>query len=171
MPNTQNFNDEQFQSSTDYDYYRTQFELLKSASLAASVIRSNRLDENPLFNPALRHPGLIGSALAYVRDAVSSLKEEIRSLAGFKNIDPSAVEPDSVDPRIINAYLARLTVLPVRNTRLVVIGFTTPDRELSARIVNAHVRTFILQGLELQVQTGRNVEEFLDQKLTAQGQC
>jgi polysaccharide biosynthesis transport protein len=166
MPNTQNFNDEQFQSSTDYDYYRTQFELLKSASLAASVIRSNRLDENPLFNPALRHPGLIASAFAYFTDALTNLKEEIRSLAGFKNNDSSAVERNSVDPRIINAYLARLTVLPVRNTRLVVIGFTTPDRELSARIVNAHVRTFILQGLELQAQTGRNVEEFLNQKLT-----
>ena len=125
MPNTQNFNDEQFRSSTDYDYYRTQFELLKSASLAASVIRSNRLDENPLFNPALRHPGLIASAFAYFTDALTNLKEEIRNLAGFKNNDSAAVEPNSVDPRIINAYLARLTVLPVRNTRLVVIGFTT----------------------------------------------
>ncbi|HEX4210589.1 MAG TPA: polysaccharide biosynthesis tyrosine autokinase, partial [Candidatus Binataceae bacterium] len=77
----------------------------------------------------------------------------------------TAGETDSVNSRVIQAYLARLTVEPVRNTRLVVVGFTTPDRELSARIANAHVQTFIRQGLDLQAQTGHNVEEFLNQKL------
>jgi polysaccharide biosynthesis transport protein len=167
LPDAQNFNNGQFDSSSDYDYYRTQFELLKSASLAASVIRSNGLEANPLFNPALQHPGLIESAVSYVTDGLSHLRQELASLAGVKNDNSStAAETDSVDPRIINAYLARLTVLPVRNTRLVIVGFTTPDPELSARIANAHVRTFIHQGLELQAQTGHDVEEFLSQKLS-----
>ncbi|HEX4209768.1 MAG TPA: Wzz/FepE/Etk N-terminal domain-containing protein, partial [Candidatus Binataceae bacterium] len=168
LKDTENFNNEQFQSTSDYDYYRTQFQLLKSASLAASVIRSNGLETNPLFNPASQHPGVIGSAVAYVTDELTSLREKLASLAGLKLKNDNfstAGETDSVNSRVIQAYLARLTVEPVRNTRLVIVGFTTPDPELSARIANAHVQTFIRQGLDLQAQTGHNVEEFLNQKL------
>lgn len=157
LPANQNFNNEQFDSSSDYDYYRTQFALLKSPSLAAQVIRENGLETNPLFkNPP---SSLIDRVIGFVKDSISSL-------VSSKNNNSSTVTgPGSVDPRIIKAYLSRLTVTPVRNTRLVVVGFTSPDRDLSARIVNAHVKAFILRGLELQAQTGHNVDAFLRQTL------
>src|ERR1700677_2591569 len=35
----------------DYDYYKTQFELLKSRAIAARVIKQLDLEEEPAFNP------------------------------------------------------------------------------------------------------------------------
>jgi succinoglycan biosynthesis transport protein ExoP len=160
LTDTKNFNHEQFSSSGEYDYYRTEFDLLRSDSLAAQVIRDYGLQADPLLNPVDQRPGLIGSAIASVRGELSGLAgaENGSAVAGSAGID-------GVKPAVIKAYLSRLTVAPVRGTRLVMIGFTTPNRELSARFANAHVQTFIRQGLELQAQTGKNVEEFLQQKL------
>jgi capsular exopolysaccharide synthesis family protein len=161
MTGAKNFNDNQSNYSGDYDYYRTQFDLLKSESLATRVIEDFGLETNPVFNPAGQRGGFFSSAIGYVGD-------ELASLAGSEN-DASAPAQsrgtDAVAPSVVKAYLERLTVEPVRGTRLVVVGFTTPDRELSARIANAHVQTYIRQGLELHAQTGRHVEEFLQQKL------
>ena len=162
LSETKNFNDDQSSYSGDYDYYRTQFDLLKSDSLAARVIQDYGLEANPLFNPSAQRRGLFAAAIGYVTD-------EFASLAGSQN-DTSAGAgsggSDTVAPAVLKAYLGRLTVEPVRGTRLVLVGFTTPDRELSARIANAHVQTYIRQGLELHAQTGKNVEEFLQQKLS-----
>ncbi len=161
LSETKDFNQSQFSTSSDYDYYRTQFDLLKSDSLAARVIRDYGLEADPLFSSAGQRPGLLASAIAYVR-------AELAALAGADNNGAPAealLGPDGVSPAVIRAYLARLKIEPVRGTQLVKVSFTTPNRELSARIANAHVQTYIRQGLELQAQTGRNVEEFLQQKL------
>jgi succinoglycan biosynthesis transport protein ExoP len=161
LSETQNFNEDKSNYSGDYDYYRTQFDLLKSESLAARVIQDYRLEANPLFHPAKQRTGLFASAIA-------SVNNELAHLAGAQNDTFSAAGLDGaygVAPAALKAYLARLTVEPVRGTRLVLVRFTTPDRELSARIANAHVQTYIRQGLELHAQTGKNVEEFLQVKL------
>jgi polysaccharide biosynthesis transport protein len=160
-PENQHFSDQQSDYSGDYDYYRTQFDLLKSDSLAARVIHDYGLDANPLFNPAVQQAGLVASTTAFLSD-------EFASAASAKNDSSPATRPDVVHSRLaamIKVYLARLTVAPIRGTRLVVVGFTTPNRALSARIVKGHVQTYIRQGLELNAQTGKNVEEFLQQTL------
>ncbi|MBV8770928.1 MAG: hypothetical protein JO166_01180, partial [Deltaproteobacteria bacterium] len=161
LSETQNFNEDQSNYSGDYDYYRTQFDLLKSDSLAAHVIQDYGLEANPLFNPTEQRPGLLASAVAHV-------KNEFANRAGAQNdrFSSSGLDgADGVAPAVLKAYLARLTVEPVRGTRLVLVRYTTPDRELSARIVNAHVQTYIRRGLQLHAQTGKDVEEFLQQKL------
>lgn len=161
MTGAKNFNENQSNYSGDYDYYRTQFNLLKSDSLATRVIQDFGLQTNPVFNTAAQRSGFFASVIGYVED-------ELASSSGSQNTPFSAAgaeQSGGVGPAVIKAYLARLTVEPVQGTRLVVVGFTTPDRELSARIANAHVQTYIRQGLELHAQTGKHVEEFLQQKL------
>ena len=161
MTGAKNFNENQSNYSGDYDYYRTQFKLLESDSLAAQVIEDSGLQTNPVFNPAAQRSGFFASVIGYVED-------ELASLSGSQSAGPSeagAGATDAVAPSVIKAYLKRLTVAPVLGTRLVLVGFTTPDRGLSAQIANAHVQTYIRQGLELHAQTGKHVEEFLQQKL------
>jgi polysaccharide biosynthesis transport protein len=152
----ENFNDGQFAPSSDYDYYRTQFELLRSESLAKRVISDNSLENNPLFKAADRSRGPFASVSNYVKSKLTAFPYR------QQNFDRSA---GIISSGITQQYLARLSIEPVRNTRLVIVAFTAPDRELSAHIVNAHVDTFIRQGLELQAQTGRSVESFLQEKL------
>lgn len=161
LSETKNFNANQSDYSSDYDYYRTQFDLLKSDGLATRVIEDFGLQTSPVFNPTAQRSGFFASVIGNVED-------ELASLTGSQN-DPSSTAgaggSDAVAPAVLKEYLASLTVEPLRGTRLVLVGFTTPDRELSARIANAHVQTYIRQGLELHSQTGKTVEEFLQQKL------
>ena len=66
---------------------------------------------------------------------------------------------------IIERYLKRLTVTPVRGTNLVKVGFATPDPELSAEIVNAHAEAYIRQGLDLHRAVNEEAQHFLEGKL------
>ena len=66
---------------------------------------------------------------------------------------------------MIQAYKGHLSIDPIKGTRLAKVSITSPDRLLSARVANAHVQTYIRLGMELHAQTGKTVEDFLQQKL------
>ena len=146
---------EEQNAGNDYDYYKTQFDILRSQSLAARVIHDNDLASSPLFKSSgkssLLH-SLGSSARRLFKPDTGSSSEEEPNIYG-------------VAPQLVNTYITRLSIEPKRGTQLVIVGFTTPNPQLSAAIANAHVRTYIRQGLDLHAQSGKNVEEFLQQKL------
>src|SRR6185369_12978588 len=110
--------------STDkYDYYETQFEILKSPSLAAQVIEEQRLVDNKLFTGEEKtdRAGALWSSLkSWAQDR--SWVPTLRSSAKTEANDPTATITN-----LTGAYLGYLKVKPVRETRLVRIAFTTPD--------------------------------------------
>ncbi len=148
-------------SSSDYDYYKTQFDLLKSDTLIARVIHDFDLQSSDLFE--VKRPGILGAGLAVLRSWLKGLKSVVGSDASPPDATTTGVY--GVKPEQIKAYTSDLTIEPRRGTRLVVIGFTSPNPVLSALIANAHVQTYIRVGMELHVQTGKTVEDFLQQKL------
>jgi capsular exopolysaccharide synthesis family protein len=137
-------------------FYRTQYELLKSRSLAAAVITDLRLDKNPAFIKASSPKR-------------QSLWTSIGALFAHKQKKPSDAERRQADlgvkPEIIETYLKNLTIRPEYDTRLAEIAFTTPDPVLSARIANAHVQAFIRKGYELHTQNGSVAQHFLEGEL------
>jgi polysaccharide biosynthesis transport protein len=145
----------------EHDYYQTQYEILKSRSLAAEVIRDLNLQANPLFGAQKHHAGLIAGWWSDLRLRVADLVGH--SANSKENVDQEEV--DGVKPEVIDAYLKRLDIEPQWGTRLVVVEFTTPDPVLSARIVNDHNQAYIRQGIELHVQASSNAREFLEKQL------
>jgi succinoglycan biosynthesis transport protein ExoP len=149
--------------SADYDYYKTQFELLKSPALAARVIRELNLAQNEAFNPKPPEKrslaGLWNQAKAWA----------LRPLQTGVTPESSAPLEYSVDPGIINTYLKGLEVEPVFATRLVTVSFSSPDPGLAARVANAHVHDFVKRELEIRSSAQRTAEEFLKSQLTAIG--
>jgi len=140
----------------DYDYYKTQFALLKGRDLAASVIRDLDLTHTAPFAP--EQPGYVASLLNSLLTTFSRL------------LSSSAVEqkpdPDTVDPNVIDAYIGRLTVKPEIGTRLVVVSFSAPNRALAQRIVQAHVNHYINRDLDLRNESRRSAVSFLQRELT-----
>lgn len=143
-------------NDNQHDYYQTQYEILGARSLAAQVIKSLELEDHPLFND-----GGAGGFLAGLWRGAKSLFGTVSSGAA---VTPKAAAL-GVRPAIIDAYLKRLSIMPRPDTRLVAVEFSTPDPALSARIVNAHVQTYIRQGMELHAQAGREAQHFLEDKL------
>ena len=141
-------------SGDESNYYRTQEQILRSRTLTVDVIREMGLDRNPIFVPQVdESAGLVSGWIASARGLFAS--------GQAKRMDPSGV-----DAGVIHQYQADLSVSPVTRTKLAVVRFTTPDPELSAEIVNAHVSAYIRQGLRLRSQANDEARIFLHEKLS-----
>lgn len=151
-------------SYDDYDYYKTQYEILKSRSLVARVIRDQGLSRTPFFSGGEKmKEGLIASAWAKI---TSWIRHD--SGAGQVAAVPELSSEEKTfgsDAKLINPYLDTLLVKPVRQTRLVKVAFTTTDPELSARLANAHAQAYIRHGLDLNTQAKGEAQRFLEEKL------
>jgi capsular exopolysaccharide synthesis family protein len=135
----------------EHDYYKTQYDILTTRSLAARVIHELDLEHNPLFE-GKSSPSII----SILRNLIQSQpKAEV-----------STTEAYGVKPETVDGYLSQLSIEPRRGTRLVVVSFLSPNAILSAQIANAHVEAYIRQEMEIHSQTGRDAEDFLQQKLT-----
>jgi len=76
--------------------------------------------------------------------------------------DAPWIRGEVVDPRLVKRYLESwLEVVPLPESRLVTVGFSTPDPELSARVANAHAQAYIGYGLALRTQASLRAVDFL----------
>jgi len=162
--------EDQDQSSEIVD--RTQYELLKSWTLAARVIAAEDLEHNPSFTgrpaPEYRSGKPSSSLLGWLRDIFPRHSSKTvppkrgPEAAAIDNGDPEA---PPVPTGLLYAYLGALQVKPIEESQLVRVVFTTSDPRLSADLANAHVREFIRQGIDLNSQTSEQAEQFLKGKL------
>lgn len=144
-----------------YDYYQTQFTLLKNRTLAARVIADLGLEENPAFTSnGQSKPGLLG----WLRSQLSSFLRFVRTPKEASSQNREFIL--GVNPRLINRYLGFLEVTPVRSTRLVAIKFTSPDPHLSQDMANAHATAFIRANLETRFDLTKEARDFLEKKLS-----
>ncbi|MBI2533487.1 MAG: GumC family protein, partial [Deltaproteobacteria bacterium] len=143
------------------EFYKTQYEILKSRALAERVIRDEGLQNHPLFTGG-RADKATESGL------VAGLWSGIKSRVGGSSSKPKVKESDAAATTtgLARAYLSLLEVKPVSGTSLVQIKITTPDPTLSARLANAHAFAYVRYGIDLRSQTNEEASVFLQQKLT-----
>lgn len=136
------------EASQDKDFYQTQYELLKSRTLAERVMGQLGLMEHPLFN-GKKEPGLFESISAWAGNKENAKRDA----------------PKNQKPDMVQKFLDHLTVEPVRNSRLVKVNFDSPDPELSARVANAMADVFIKLNLERRIDTSSYAKTFLEERL------
>lgn len=166
-----------------YDYYRTQFKLLESKTVAGKVITELNLETNSTFtnaevrtsNPATRVKSWIFGQLNFIASLVSvkepdapekevSTSEVAVDTKSVSDNAEKAITRSELQPELIERYQEFLEVKPIKNTRLVEIGFSTPDPELSQMLADAHVKGFIRLSLEDRLAITKAAREFLDIK-------
>ena len=166
------------------EYLTTQFEILKSDSLASKVISELELDKVPEFNPSLltKQKGLLASVKAFLKGLISAPSEN-------SQVDTNRTKY-ATQQGVLNRFKSRLSINPLRNTQLVKISFESQDAELAAKIANAVGNAYIdshmsakmamtnsamnwlqersenvardLQAAELELQAFRNSEQIVD---------
>ena len=147
--------------SVEYaEYYKTQYEILKSRALASRVIREEGLEAHPVFagDKTDQRTGLVAGVW-------QGLKNRAAGFFQTKAEIPQGADPSAINPTLIDTYLAMLEIKPVRSTSLVNVAFHTPEPELSARLANAHAFAYVRYGLDLRSQTNEEAIEFLQKKL------
>lgn len=127
----------------DQEFYQTQYGLLRSRALSERVATQLRLVDDPNFFEMF---GVVGDSPAFLLSNGQyspAGRAERQRVAGATLLDHVSVDP-------------------MRLSRLVVIGFTSPVPGLSAKVSNAWAEAFIQTNLERKVQAtsyGRNLLE------------
>lgn len=118
-------------SLVDKEAVISQVHVLRSQDLASDVIKNLRLERVPEFNDALQTGGFLASLLGG-----SDVSEEERVLMAFEK---------------------RLTVYPIKESRIIAIDMTSEDPKLAAQAVNALAKGYI------DWQRGRQVNQTKDE--------
>jgi len=117
------------------DYYQTQYEMLKSRTLADNSLERLKLYEN---------------------------QDYVRELKG-KNL-PSNKSDAILRERLIESFLKRLSVRSITN-RLVEVGFSDADPELAADVVNTLFEAYIDMNIQKGYLTTEQATDFLSRQI------
>ena len=139
-------------------FYESQYQVLQSRSLAAEVIRTQKLDKDTEFvNPG--DSGFsIGRLLSTPLGWLQSLLPQNAPPAM-----PSAIA--GVDSTLINNYTDMVSIEPIKRSRMVRIAISSANPALAARVANAHVDAYIQHGFKLKSQATEEARKFLEGKL------
>ncbi|NOY72301.1 MAG: polysaccharide biosynthesis tyrosine autokinase [Gammaproteobacteria bacterium] len=132
------------ESALDKDFYQTQYELLRSRTLAKRVIDRLALAEHPHFG----------------QKSDSSLLVEIKALLQGRD-ESQAPSSD----QWVKLFLDKLSIEPIKQSRLVKIAFENTDPVLAADIVNAQAESFIQMNLERRIDASFYAKRFLQERL------
>lgn len=132
--------------AADQEFYQTAYGLLKARSLAERVATNMRLVDDPKFFEMFHAVGDTAAfQLTNGRFPATGREERIGTAAGI--------------------LLKNIKVSPVRLSRLVEVSFTSPDPDLSAKIVNAWSSNYIQLTLERRYQATSYARTFLERRL------
>lgn len=161
------------------DYRQTQFDLLKSRSLARRTLEVSGL-WNEFGVTASTPDGVSGTAVgappkplgtfARLHAMVSPVTRIFRGSSVVDSPSTSTPEPSETIARVgaIKSFLGGLIVVPYRNSRVVDLVYRSADPDLAARAVNAHARSFIEQNMEFKFQASKEASDWLAARLADQ---
>lgn len=130
-------------SSTDMEFYQTQYGLLQSRSLAERVVRELKLADDAEFFAQFGRDDLLESNGR--AGAAANRAERVR-----------------VATEIL---LTNVEVSPIRLSRLVDLSWVSPDPALSARVANAWAASFIESNIERRFEATAYARQFLEDRL------
>lgn len=128
-------------AGVDHDFYQTQYGLLKSRTLAKRVIDHLALVKHPLF---FKQAG--GTGDSWFGQGDTSVK-------------------NSSEQKLVDAFLEKLTIEPVKQSRLARIHFDSPDAALSARVTRAVAENYINLNLERRFEASSYAKNFITDRL------
>jgi len=137
------------------NYPGTQYELIKSRSVAEKVVENLRLWEHPYFD-APKKPNTF---------SVSSL------LSLFRGADkkPATLSPDEKEKRLkgplIGMVQGGIRISPIEETFIIRLSFSSPDPKLAAQIANAVVDAYIAQKYESRYDELQKVSSWMNESL------
>lgn len=142
--------------SDSREFYLTQHELLKSRTLAKRVV-----DDLGLIRDKAKEEG--GS---FFKDLFSGAGNFLTGNdQGKADEGNQQQDEDAAQQRLLDAFLTRLTISPVKNSRLVGIHYDSPDPKLAAEIVNGVAKNFIDLSLERRLKASSYAKTFLSEQI------
>ncbi|MDN3510648.1 MAG: DUF4388 domain-containing protein [Candidatus Jettenia sp.] len=145
------------------DDYQTQYNLLMSRSLAKNVIEDLKLWKEFGIDE-IQNPNSSTLPVGVSRDSLISSSIDTSA----SNIPVSGASATPYPTWIVDWYLSKLEIVPLRETHLVYISFLNDSPEKAARIANAHVRAFIARTVQEQHLFSQQAIDWLKAQIRGQ---
>ncbi|OED43397.1 hypothetical protein AB833_03885 [Chromatiales bacterium (ex Bugula neritina AB1)] len=148
--------------TTNKEYYQTQFEVLRSRKLAKRVMEEMGLYSHPeLSRPEDKNLGIPVSTID------TSLTESSNGANSYSGSEAFELEAEPIERQIaVNRFLKKLSVTPIKNTKLVRISFESSDAVLAARVANKIADSYILSYMDSRMEMGEKATSWLGERLT-----
>ena len=139
------------------EFYETQVEMLRNNALALRVIKKLRLGEHPVVTQTLYGSGEPG-AVSKIKDFITSLLTKGKET---KYKIPLVAEEALKQQALLGFIDGNLVASPSRNSMLINISFTSPDRQLSQNVVNTFAEEFVHWKMEKKLEASQLARDFL----------
>lgn len=136
-------------SGYNWEYYQTQYELLRSRPIAERVVNKLELDQRPR-QPVKRDEGLFGWKNLFPEEWFPA---------------PRELTPEEIRENTIRSVQGSILVNPIQNSQLVNISVEGPEPELIARIANATADAYVEENLEGRLQMTQKATSWLTERL------
>jgi capsular exopolysaccharide synthesis family protein len=153
------------ETSADDDFYPTQYNILKSRTLALRTLTA--LDQARLSERQPTSSGSFGFSVSGLIGSVRSGASSIVSKPQPPPPSPSA-EETIAQSRRIDGLIGNLSVDPIRMSRLVNLRFRSTDPEYAAQAVNMLAQEYRNQSLDFRLANSKEAADYLAKQLTEQ---
>ncbi|WGZ96006.1 MAG: polysaccharide biosynthesis tyrosine autokinase [Candidatus Thiothrix putei] len=146
------------------DFYQTQYEILKSRSLADRVIEKMRLESR-----------LKGEELetSFYHDTLDTFTNWFKPIAEGESSNTTTATDDAKadmasklgDIPLSQKFMNNVTIEPVKNSKIVTVHYDDPDPEMAALIANALADNYINMNLERRANSTEYARKFLEEQL------
>ncbi|MCC7125967.1 MAG: polysaccharide biosynthesis tyrosine autokinase [Acidobacteria bacterium] len=178
--NTFSLEDQVSQDRETTDYYNTQFTILQSRSLARRTIEAMGAWEHAELSggsaPANLQPTNVMEGAINGLKKVASLVRQGSSTAAAAAEDTGVAAAPPASGRVetpeqaavIDAFLSRLTIAPVKTSRMVDVKMRATDPQFASDAANALARAYIEQNLEVRMTSSKETSDWLTEQLSEQ---
>ncbi len=153
------------------DFYRTQYRILQSRSLARRTAELMHLKERMAAQttaPVADDGFSVSGAIAWVKkQVVGEDAQETKKADDEAKVAAALAKEDQLAP-YASMVLGSLMVSPIANSRLVDLKFTSTDPQLAADMANAHAKAYIQQNLEYKFAASKDATDWLSERLGEQ---
>lgn len=165
VPNITSFEDLlQAERTNDYDYYQTQFSLIKSRTLGHLVLQSLKEKQNKRAEPEHATGNMEGKVSGLIRSFKSLVSKESKAPTTPRNI-PKANSSNKISDSEVYGFLSGIGVGPVGNTRLARVSYVSSDPQYAALATNTIIDVYIEWILQRRIDTSKSAREFLQTQL------
>jgi capsular exopolysaccharide synthesis family protein len=154
------------------DFYRTQYRILQSRSLARRTAELMHLKERmaprTAAAPAAGDGFSLSGAVAWAKkQTVGDDAQETKKAEDEAKVQAALAKEDPLSP-YASMVLGSLMVSPIANSRLVDLKFTSTDPQLASDMANAHAKAYIEQNLEYKFAASKDATDWLSDRLADQ---
>jgi polysaccharide biosynthesis transport protein len=157
------------------EFYQTQYRILQSRSLMKRSIDELNAWQGPLgHGPTAQGAlNLTGLALNGVMTAYRLVKSPFVDAPRQETANTTTAQvPDAGETRAqsirIDEFAGGVSIVPVRNSRIVEIRYASTDPEFAAKAANAVAKAYIQQSMELKFNTSKEAADWFSERLAEQ---